>query len=85
MRRFSTIIKFRLRLLQASIIGECISRGMWLALSLQAPIDILPGVVVLHMLLIPGTAFFIDGMRNKSPQSFEYLPTDLNHSILTAG
>ncbi|EIN04425.1 hypothetical protein PUNSTDRAFT_76298 [Punctularia strigosozonata HHB-11173 SS5] len=42
------------------------------------------GVVLLHLLLIPGTAFLVGGARIWEQELHEH-PTQLNHSLLTIG
>ncbi|KAJ3540311.1 hypothetical protein NM688_g6245 [Phlebia brevispora] len=42
------------------------------------------GVVLLHLLLVPGFAFFVGGIKIRE-QTLEQDPTDLNHSLLIVG
>jgi Ca2+:H+ antiporter len=69
-----------LKLLQSTIIG------------MSCKPDLLPsfvnnvstGVVLLHLLLVPGTAFLTGGARIWE-QHLKPHPTQLNHSLLTLG
>ena len=73
---------FSLRLLQATIVGEYMPVVCAVSLFLNA--YSLLGVVILHLLLIPGTAFLVGGSQIRH-QALHPHHTDLNHSLLMIG
>ncbi len=71
----------RLRLLQSTIVGK-LNVMCRLAAFIHIS-SVIPGVVLLHLLLIPGVSFFVQGTQvyeqKLSPQF------NLNHSLLMTG
>ena len=70
----------RLRLLQSTIVGEYFDYKFARTTRLTRG----AGVVILHLLLIPGTAFLAGGAQVWE-QNLHPHPTELNHSLLAVG
>lgn len=71
-----------LRLLQATIAGR--NYVLWMKFATSIDVSANSGVVILHLLLIPGVAFLVGGTEVRHQELHPH-HSELNHSLLMIG